>query len=175
MMSKLLKSTPCDIDQEALQALTNELSWQYWNEPCPIPVTWNGRLKRTMGRFIYGSNRQKQTNPRIEMSKHAAKYLDNATFVAVILHELCHYHLYRQNQPFADHHPFFEKELRRVGAISTNRVHLPQKAYELFCTSCQQSLGTRKRINTHHYRSKCCQAKILKKEATFGHFYNPGS
>lgn len=151
-------------DNEALTALANELSQTYWQIGCTVPVVWNGRLSSTMGRFCYTERKKKRQPLRIELSKKAARQLDKETLIAVLLHELCHYHLFKQGKPFSDHHPVFEAEIKRVGAISTNTIRLPQKGYELYCSQCQALLGKRKRFNSKHYLSACCQTTIMKKE-----------
>lgn len=153
-----------------LADLANTLSQRFWQKNCPIPVVWNGRLSKAMGRFLFSHKGKKHLPLRIEMSKHAAQFLTEDLFNAVLLHELCHYHLFIQGQPCDDHHPVFEKELRRVGAISTNTVQIPQKGFQLFCSQCAKSIGTRTRINTARYLSRCCKAKIAKKSVWLGQF-----
>lgn len=148
--------------------LANTLSQRFWQKDCSIPVAWNGRLRTAMGRFLYSPQGKKNLPLRIEMSKHAAQFLTQDLFSAVLLHELCHYHLFIQGQPCNDHHPVFEKELRRVGAISTNTVQIPQKGFQLSCSQCRKSIGTRTRINTARYLSACCKAKIVKKRVWLG-------
>lgn len=153
-----------DFSAEKLAQLARTLSLKHWNKDCLIPVEWNGRLTASMGRFAYKVRGKERIPIKIEMSKHAAKFLDQETLSKVLLHELCHYHLFIQGRPFADHHPQFEKELERVGAISTNTVQVPQKGYELSCSRCQKVVGKRRRINTKLYKSICCEAPLIKKE-----------
>jgi SprT-like protein len=155
---------------ELLRDLANKLSQRFWQKDCPIPVVWNGRLSKAMGRFLFSHKGKKHLPLRIEMSKHAAQFLTDDLFNAVLLHELCHYHLFVLGMPCDDHHPVFEKELRRVGAISTNTVQIPQKGFQLFCSQCKKSIGTRTRINTARYLSGCCKAKIIKKSIWRGQF-----
>ncbi|GGK25153.1 protein SprT [Caldalkalibacillus thermarum] len=163
-----------DTDPQKLKRLANKLSLHFWGKPCQIPVTWNGRLTKTMGRFLYTEQNGQRTPLKIEISKYAAHWIDREIFVAVLLHELCHYHLFIEGRPYHDHHPVFEQELRRVGAISTQRVQLPQKAYKLYCQRCGGYLGLRRRINVGHYRSICCRAPILKAETWLGEFRYDG-
>lgn len=163
-----------DMDPQKLKRLANKLSLHFWGKPCQIPVAWNGRLRRTMGRFLFTEQSGKRTPLKIELSKYAAQWIDRDIFVAVLLHELCHYHLFIQGQPYQDHHPVFEQELKRVGAISTQRVQLPQKAYKLYCQGCERYLGIRRRLNTSRYRSQCCQKAIVKKETWLGEFRYDG-
>lgn len=162
------------VDQEKLEVLANKLSLHFWNKPCDIPVRWNGRLTKAMGRFIFSTQRKTRSPIRIELSKHAVRFINHEIFIAVLLHELCHYHLFLAGKPFEDGHPAFEQELRRVGAISTNTVQLPQRGYHLYCDKCKAYLGTRKRMNTMRYLSGCCKAKIVKKEAWLGQFKYDG-
>ena len=128
-----------------------------------------------MGRFVYRVQGMDRESVKIEMSKYAAQFINREIFIAVLLHEMCHYHLFRQRRPFLDHQPVFEQELRRVGAISTNTVKLPTKAYKLFCKQCQRELGHMKRINPDRYRSSCCQAEITREETWIGSFQYDGT
>jgi SprT-like protein len=166
----MIQRTDIDFQPEKLLTLANKLSQHFWKKECTIPVVWNGRLKKAMGRFLFSYQGKKRIPVRIEMSKHAAQFINREIFIAVLLHELCHYHLFIQGHPFDDHHPLFEKELGRVGAISTNTVQIPQKGFELICSQCQQTIGTRRRMNTSRYLSGCCKAKIAKKEVLLGTF-----
>lgn len=151
-----------ELTNQQLSVLAEHLSQTYWQQRCTIPVVWNGRLSTTMGRFCYSLQKNKRTAVRIELSKKAAQHLDRQTFIQVLLHELCHYHLFKQGKPFSDHHPVFETEIKRVGAIPTNTIKLPQKGYKLYCSKCQAFLGTRKRFNPKRYLSSCCRAQIIK-------------
>jgi SprT-like protein len=162
--------TEIDFNPEILQKLADKLSLHYWQRKCEVPVTWNGRLTRSMGRFLYSTKGKGRTPQGIELSKYAAQFINRDIFISVLLHELCHYHLFIQGKPFDDHHPVFEKELERVGAISTNTVQIPQKSFQLYCSKCNKSIGIRKRLNTALYRSGCCKGKILKKEVWLGEF-----
>ncbi|RKD26761.1 hypothetical protein BEP19_16305 [Ammoniphilus oxalaticus] len=164
-----------DFSPEKLQALAEKLSAHFWEQPLAIPVRWNGRLTRSMGRFIYGIRGGKRESLRIEMSKYAARFIDREIFIAVLLHELCHYHLFRQGQPFDDHHPVFEQELKRVGGISTNTVQLPTKVYRLKCRVCRAELGYMQRFNPARYRSPCCHSEIEREETWAGSFKYEGS
>ncbi|WP_164985012.1 SprT-like domain-containing protein [Ammoniphilus sp. CFH 90114] len=163
-----------DFDPEKLQALADKLSQHFWQDKLQIPVVWNGRLTRAMGRFVFRQQGKKREPLKIEMSKYAAQFVDREIFIAVLLHEMCHYHLFIQNKPYQDHHPVFEQELRRVGAISTNTVKLPTKVYKLTCQHCKKSLGMMKRFNPDRYRSGCCQAPIQREEDWMGSFQYDG-
>jgi SprT-like protein len=166
--------TDISYSKEIVEGLANKLSLHFWNHPCTIPVVWNGRLTSSMGRFIFSIKGKIRIPVKIELSKHAAQFINRDIFIGVMLHELCHYHLCRLGQPFDDHHPVFEKELARVGAISTNTVQIPQKAFQLLCSKCNKSIGVRKRINTKNYRSACCKEKIIKKDTWVGTFTYDG-
>ncbi|HJV47393.1 MAG TPA: SprT-like domain-containing protein [Bacillota bacterium] len=163
-----------DVDPKKLQDLGNKLSIHFWGEALSIPLLWNGRLTRCMGRFVYRGQGKKREPIKIEMSKYAAGFIDREIFIAVLLHEMCHYHLYIRDMPFQDHHPVFEKELLRVGAITTNTVHLPEKVYQLTCQKCKRKLGMLRRFNPQKYRSSCCGAEISREEIWIGSFQYDG-
>lgn len=147
-----------------LPSLAAKLSEKHWQKSCEIPVVWNGRLSRSIGRFLYRSQWKQRHPIKIEMSKHAIPFIDKNVFDAMLLHELCHYFLYIEGLPFHDRDARFKEELTRVGAMPTRSIHIPQKNYELYCQQCQQPLGLRKRINLQKYRSVCCSKPIIKKE-----------
>ena len=163
-----------DYDPAKLQELADKLSVHFWNCKLGIPVVWNGRLSRAMGRFMYRMSGRRREPLRIEMSKHAVKFINREIFVAVLLHEMCHYHLFIQDKPFSDYHPLFEQEIERVGAISTNTVKLPEKVYKLSCTKCGKRLGMMKRVNPDNYVSTCCRFQIKREEEWIGTFRYDG-
>lgn len=165
---------PIRVDEKKLEALAQKLSLHFWGKPCTIPVRWNGRLTKAMGRFVFAVKGDRKEAKQIELSKHAVRFINEEIFIAVLLHELCHYHQFISNLPYEDGHPQFEQELKRVGAISTNTVQLPQKAYILYCQKCKERLGTRKRLNTSKFLSRCCQANIEKQETWLGDFKYDG-
>lgn len=169
-----MKIRDIDFNPERLQALANKLSLHFWNESISVPVVWNGRLTRSMGRFVYRVQGKHREPVKIEMSKYAAQFINREIFIAVLLHEMCHYHLFVQGKSFLDHHPVFEQELRRVGAISTNTVRLPSKIYKLVCKKCQRELGHMKRFNPDRYISPCCKSEIHKEEVWMGSFQYDG-
>jgi SprT-like protein len=168
------KQNQVDYDSSKLQELANKLSLHFWGTALTIPIRWNGRLSKSMGRFLYRTRGKVREPVQIEISKYAAQWIDRQIFLAVILHEMCHYHMFIQNRPFADHHPEFEQELQRVGAISTNTVKLPEKVFKLSCSACGKFLGSRKRMNITKYYSSCCRGKINREEAWVGSFQYDG-
>lgn len=97
-----------------------------------IPISINGRLSRTMGRYMY-THRNESVG--MDFAKYFVEHADDELFVKVIKHECIHYALHRRGDPFADGHPFFETELKKHESLTTGSVKLPhpQKVHYWHC------------------------------------------
>lgn len=145
--------------------LTQDLAIKHFNTKLNIPVKENGRLTRALGRFraIGGKT---PTPLDIELSSRLLQNFKDETIADVILHELCHWYLFINNQPNADGHPVFENLLKSVGAKSTGTLQPAGEVHELICSGCKKSvyktLSKRKAMNRTgaQYRSTCCHAPL---------------
>lgn len=101
-----------------------------------IPVKINSRLSSTLGVFFHGKGRNKPN--RIEFNK---KFMENGStddIIQVIVHECVHYALYMLDKPYNDGDSYFEEELIRHRAASTNKIEFSiernVRVYKCKCT-----------------------------------------
>jgi hypothetical protein len=87
-----------------------------------IPININSRLSRALGRFRHYPRTGQPLD--IEISRSVIENHGEEATIDVLKHELVHYALFTLNKPFADGHPVFENELKRLGV---SRTHTYQK------------------------------------------------
>ena len=154
--------TIADLTEIANQFLRDE-----YGMALEIPIKRNNRLRRAMGRYIESYNEQDELVPdRIEISGEMFEYGADIAIIKTLKHELVHYALSLKGEPNDDGHPYFEAELRRVGADSTKSTALGRAALYR-CTDCGVVDLTAtpryiKRIaeSTRGWRTNCCNAPL---------------
>lgn len=134
-----------------LKAHANEFLEEHYNMSLDIPIKLNGRLTRSLGRFIY--SRQGKS---IELAKRLLMYYNKEEILDVLYHELVHYALCELGMPFDDGHPVFEKELKKHSVSSTNVLHFKGIAHVYECKECNKTFTTRRRLGRRYmYRCSC--------------------
>lgn len=125
-----------------------------------IKVYENSRLSRALGRCVmnYGV-------AYVEMSSNLLNYGDTEVILDVLLHEVTHYALYHTNKPFKDGQPYFENELKRVGAASTNSYYVGKKY--MYTCGCDNIHMSRTRLGLGAYRCKECTHDLLPSHIEF--------
>lgn len=133
-----------------------------YNLELEIPITFNGRLTLSLGRFKYYPNQNKPVN--IELSKRLINHYDRETALDVLEHELIHYACFMLGKPYRDGDWYFENELKKHGVARTKTFKLKGLYHEYTCTSCGQLVARKPRKikddRLHLYTSKCCNAPI---------------
>lgn len=123
---------------EELNSYAKFLYYETFHKKLRIPVYINGRLKTTIAWFVYLDVGLKGI--RIEVSKQLLSQ-DINIITDVLLHELCHYHLWRTNKPFDDCDDEFIDLVHKVGANESN-VFSGEKiftfSYEKFTARCNK-------------------------------------
>ncbi len=123
---------------EELNSYTKFLYYETFHKKLRIPVGINGRLKTTIAWFIPDVNGIKGV--RIEVSKQLLNQ-DINIITDVLLHELCHYHLWRNNKPCDDCDEEFIELVHKVGANESN-VFTGEKtfsfSYEKYTAKCNK-------------------------------------
>lgn len=113
--------------EEKLTKIANNMMHHFWDDERlkehHIKVKENRRLSRSIGVYRYIAN-----DGWIELSGQLLDYGHIETILDTLLHEVTHYVLHALGKPFDDGHPYFESELKRVGASSTRtctvgRIH----------------------------------------------------
>jgi SprT-like protein len=143
----------------------NNFLQKNFNTTLDIPIEYNGRISKSLGRFIFQSTYRERKALRIELAKKLIEYYDDDTIIDVLRHELVHYALFKAGLPHNDGHPVFERKLRELGVNPTNIIKPQQPLHTVICEGCGKIVysGTRntyKNKNLSRYKSVCCRASI---------------
>jgi SprT-like protein len=148
------------MEQSDLQRLVERVSLQFFQKPFKHTATFNPRLRTTGGRYIL------QTH-NIELNKKYYEAFGEEELIAIIKHELCHYHLHLEGKGYRHRDQDFRDLLRQVQAPRYCRP-LPQQAqqrtkkvYVYVCSKCGLKYKRKKRINTDKYVCGRCGGKLM--------------
>ena len=114
---------------------------EYWNEELVIPIKIDGRLKNSLGYFRHYGNFPGviSSMESIKFSKDLFMYYTNEEIKKVILHELCHYVLYKRGiEGYKDGNNSFENEIKKIKSVSTKCIPYHGKMYKIYCPSCKK-------------------------------------
>ena len=124
-----------------------------------IPLRINGRLKTTQGRFIHYKMSNRPV--AIELSKYLVENNEPSNVLDVLRHELVHYALFTKGMPFADGHPTFERELKRLGVISQETIgsygikFKPSNIHNYQCSDCNYVFRRKRQLPHKGAYSRC--------------------
>lgn len=145
-------------DQELFN-LVNSLSLEYFHKPFKDEVRFNSRLRTTGGRYI-------PIKRVIELNPKYAIEMDQAEFIGIIKHELCHYHLHIEGKGYKHGDKEFKDLLKATGSPRYCKP-LPstkkQYKYVYVCTGCKQIYKRIRRVDVRKYRCGRCRGKIVAK------------
>jgi len=150
-------------DQE-LQQLVEQLSLQFFGKPFHHRARFNSRLRTTGGRYLLQSH-DIELNPR-HLVEHGEPEL-----IAIIKHELCHYHLHLEKRGYKHSDRDFKELLKQVGGsryckrVGTDPAVLPYR-YELRCLACGLSYKRKRKMNPARYRCGRCGGRLKRLELT---------
>ncbi|MDR0199188.1 MAG: SprT family protein [Streptococcaceae bacterium] len=137
---------------EELTAWVRRVSLTYFERPFEHEAHWNSRLRTTGGRF-FPKDRHLDFNPKMAD--------DTVDFKKIILHELCHYHLYQEGRGYRHADQDFKQLLAQVGgsryapAVETRHLnHLYR------CASCAQEYPRVRAINLRKMRCGRCGGRL---------------
>lgn len=140
-----------------LQRLVERISLESFAQPFKHQATFNARLKTTGGRYHLASH-------NIDINPLMLTEFSEANLVAVIKHELCHYHLHLAGVPSNHRDKEFKELLLAVGgsryAPKTSKAKQAEKRYEYVCRHCGQHYGRKRRVDTAKYRCGKCRGKL---------------
>ncbi|BBW98277.1 SprT family protein [Geobacillus icigianus] len=146
------------MDQKQLQALVEQVSLSAFGKPFRHTASFNPRLRTVGGRYVL------QTH-NIELNKKHYDRFGEEELIAIIKHELCHYHLHLEGKGYRHRDRDFRELLAKVGAPRYCRP-LEQKAktakviHIYICTSCGLAYKRKKRINTDRYVCGRCRGRL---------------
>lgn len=145
-----------------------EFAKKIWGVSFNVPISISGRMTRALGQYRY---KRKSGKPvHIQFSKYLINYgyYSEEKIDQVIKHELCHWYLQQNNQPYHDHHPIFENEIKRIGAATTNEIEAAGDFHVGICDHCKEVVIRKrnkgKRLTKYFqkaYTTKCCGASIV--------------
>lgn len=126
-----------------------------------IDITINNRLSRSLGRYVWYRSGNKL--PKVEVSRKLMKYGHDDVVMGVLKHELIHYALHKLNKPYKDGQTYFENELKKHNAPSTDYYYNLGEGAIVSCNSCNNETITFNKSamrNFNDYRTKCCKSGL---------------
>ncbi|MBY0089166.1 SprT family protein [Brevibacillus sp. M2.1A] len=147
-----------------LQMLVEQISSEFFAKPFRHQARFNSRLRTTGGRYLLRSH-DIELNPK-HLQEHGVEEL-----IAIIKHELCHYHLHIEKRGYRHADQDFQLLLHQVGGsrycqqVGNGRTTLPYR-YELVCKECGMSYKRKRMMNPSRYRCGRCKGKLLLRELT---------
>ncbi|MGF9816832.1 SprT family protein [Brevibacillus agri] len=145
-----------------LQKLVEQISSQFFAKPFRHRARFNSRLRTTGGRYLLRSH-DIELNPK-HLEEHG-----EAELVAIIKHELCHYHLHLEKKGYRHADQDFRWLLAQVGGsrycqqVGTGRTVLPYR-YELVCRACGMTYKRKRKMDPSRYRCGRCRGGLELRE-----------
>lgn len=145
--------------EEELQSLVQEISLTYFHRPFHHRAKFNARLRTTGGRYLLQSH-------NLEFNERQLVHFGLDTFVGIIKHELCHYHLHLTGSGYRHRDSDFRKLLQIVGGSRfcgtiPGAVNLSGLRYMYQCKKCGLPIIRKRRLDTRRYVCAKCGGKIL--------------
>lgn len=126
--------------------------------PFQHQATFNNRLRTTGGRYLLASH-------HLEFNARVLELHGMDEFLAVIKHELCHYHLHLMGKGYKHVDADFKHLLAKTGGtryvknLRTENERAQTKLY--LCKDCQQSYHRKRKIDTSRYVCGKCKGKLI--------------
>lgn len=147
---------------QELQSLTEKWSLEYFQRPFVHQIYFNARLKTTGGRYHLNDH-------HIDINPLMLTEFDEANLKAVVLHELCHYHLHLTGGDYRHRSRDFRQLLAAVGgsryAPPTSKRQIHHHVWYYQCTGCGVVIARKRRFNVRRYVCRRCghHFKLIKK------------
>jgi SprT-like protein len=142
---------------EELTYYVQKVSIEAFSRPFLHLARWNSRLRTTGGRF-FPKDGHLDFNPKMAADKG---------FEKIVLHELCHYHLFYQHKGYKHRDADFKRLLSAVGGARyapAVEKRLPKYLYR--CASCGMHYPRQRQIDTKKFRCGRCRGKLVHLEMT---------
>lgn len=144
------------MNNKAVHELVCELSQTLFNKPFQHQAYFNPRLRTTGGRYML------QTH-HIEINPKIYEYYGESELIAVIKHELCHYHLHLTNQGYQHRDADFKNLAKQVGAPRFCQPLNRQVTHHVYyCKVCNIRYSRQRQVDTKRYRCGKCHGEIKK-------------
>ncbi|MDG4657906.1 SprT family protein [Ectobacillus antri] len=148
------------MDELQLQKVTEDISLRYFQKPFQHRAVFNNRLKTTGGRYLL------QTH-NIELNPHYYEAFGKEELIAVIKHELCHYHLHLEGKGYKHRDADFRNLMQKVGAPRFCKVipgktgRRSQKLYTYECSSCHLRYQRKRKVDIMRYVCGKCKGRLI--------------
>lgn len=147
------------IDEE-LEELVKSVSLKYFNKPFKHRAYFNSRLRTTGGRYHLKSHHL-DFNPKI------VRVFGLETFIDIIKHELCHYHLHLEGRGYQHRDADFKELLTKVGGLRyTPSIELKEGRllrWIYTCETCKKIYQRKRRFNVKQFVCSQCRGRLVLK------------
>lgn len=140
------------MDNQELQKLVEELSLIRFHKPFLHQATFNHRLRTTGGLYYYESHNL-EFNPKI------LERYDKDELIAVIVHELCHYHLHLEGKGHQHRDKDFKQLLKKTGGTRYVK-RLVDYNYLYRCTKCHMDYYRYRKMDLNKLCCGKCHSKL---------------
>jgi SprT-like protein len=145
------------MENEELQRLLEQVSLDFFAKPFLHQATFNTRLQTTGGRYLLRSH-------NIEMNPKQLQMHGMDEMIAIIKHELCHYHLHIEKRGYQHKDHDFMELLKRVGGsryCKTTGVRRSVQTRHIYqCNGCAKRFERKRKVNTRIYRCAACMGSL---------------
>lgn len=140
---------------EVLEEIAKDFLMEEFGIELNIPIEINGRLSRSLGRFVCYPSRKKSV--KIELSKRLLEFYDDDEVVDTLRHECVHYALFELGKPYSDTDMFFINTCNRLDVGLTETTSYKGLVHVYKCLGCQKEHESVRRFNPTSYRCKTCK------------------
>jgi SprT-like protein len=141
-----------------LTIYVNKISLIKFDKVFGHKAQWNSRLRTTGGRF-FPVDGHLDFNP---------KFSDHPDFNKIILHELCHYHLYYAHAGYKHEDRDFKLLLKQVGGSRHAPALIARKINYLYtCEKCGFAYPRQRKIDIRKFRCGKCHGQLRCEESTY--------
>lgn len=145
------------MNQKQLQQYVEKVSLTSFNKPFRHEAKWNNRLRTTGGRYHV------QTH-NLDFNKKILDAFGEETFLGIVKHELCHYHLHLEKKGYKHKDDEFKALLKYVGGSRfTPSIKGKKESIQLWqyqCQTCGAIAQRQRRFNTKKYVCAECQGSF---------------
>ncbi|MBS4175502.1 SprT family protein [Bacillus sp. FJAT-49736] len=147
------------MDNSKLQNLVEDISQTYFGKPFNHIAVFNPKLRTTGGRYLLKSH-------NIELNYKYFEEHGMTELIAIIKHELCHYHLHIDGKGYQHKDRDFKFLLQKVGGsryCTPLKKNVPRqnstiKLYE--CTECKAIYKRKRKVDVARYVCGKCKGKL---------------
>ena len=147
------------LTNEDLFDLVNNISKNFFYKPFKHDVLFNTRLRTTGGRYI-------PARKTIELNSKYYFEMDEAEFIGIIKHELCHYHLHIEGKGYKHGDQAFKDLLKKTGSprhcspLPSQQKEVKYK-YKYICEDCKLEYRRIRRVDVKKYRCGKCKGRLI--------------